>query len=123
MVQPGSDEIPSRGPHRGGPRNHHALRHGLYAKYLPELEWLDEKGIKLRGMDRASMRWRIVMRRSMIVGDDVRNLKDALRLLKVMGIASFRLRKALKIKAELKQAQTKLRWEAFFRRPGKDDEG
>lgn len=88
---------------------------------LPELEWLDEKGIKLRGMDRASMRWRIVMRRMMMVG--VRNLKDALRLLKVMGIASVRLRKALKIKAELKQAQTKLRWEAFFRRGGKDDEG
>ena len=117
MVRPGSKEIPARGPHRGGPRNHHALKHGLYAKYLPELEWLDEEGVELKGMDRAIMRWRIVMRRVMLVGDEARTLEDAMRLLKVMGIASVRLRKALKLKADLKHKQTELRWEAFFRRP------
>jgi hypothetical protein len=122
MVRPGSEEIPSRGPHRGGPRNHHALKHGLYAKYLPELEWLDEEGNGPQGLERAIMRWRIVMRRVMLVGDEARTLEDALRLLKVMGIASVRLRKALKLKAELKHAQTELRWAAFFRRPGKVEE-
>jgi phosphoribosylformylglycinamidine (FGAM) synthase PurS component len=68
------------------------------------------------------MRWRIVMRRVMLVGDEARTLEDALRLLKVMGIASVRLRKAIKLKADLKHKQTELRWEAFFRRPGKVEE-
>jgi hypothetical protein len=67
-------------------------------------------------MDRAIMRWRIVMRRIMIVGYDVRTLDEALRYLKLMGLASVRLVKALRHKQMLQDLQMELRWKAFFRR-------
>jgi hypothetical protein len=99
---------------RAGPRNHLALKHGFYAKYLPEFEWLAEDGREPQGMDRAIMRWRIVMRRVMIVGHDVDNLEDAMRYLKIMGLASHRLCKALKFQREMRELKMQLRWAAFF---------
>jgi hypothetical protein len=115
LVPPGSEEIPSRAPFRAGPRNHLGLKHGFYAKYLPEFEWLAEEGIEPQGMDRAIMRWRIVMRRVMIVGADVDNLKDAMRYLKIIGYASVRLCKALKFQQQMRDLKVQLQWVDFFR--------
>ena len=115
LVPPGSPEIPSRGPCYAQPRNHLALKHGFYAKYLPEFEWLAEDGREPQGMDRAIMRWRIVMRRVMIVGHDVDNLEDAMRYLKIMGLASHRLCKALKFQQQMRDLQVHLQWVDFFR--------
>lgn len=97
LVPPGSDEIPSRAPFRAGRRNHLSLTHGFYARYLPEFEWLAEEGKEPPpGMDRAIMRWRIVMRRITIIGRDVDNLEDALYYLRLVGYCSVRLVKAMK---------------------------
>ena len=115
LVPPGSPEIPSRGPCYAQPRNHLALKHGFYAKYLPEFEWLAEDGREPQGMDRAIMRWRIVMRRVMIVGYDVDNLEDAMRYLKLTGLASHRLCKALKFQQQMRDLQVHLQWVDFFR--------
>jgi integrase/recombinase XerD len=114
LVPPGSQDIPSRGPCRAGPRNHLGLKHGFYARYLPEFEWLAEDGNEPQGMDRAIMRWRIVMRRILIVGDGVDNLKDAMRYLKLTGLASHRLCKALKFQQQMRDLQVQLQWAAFF---------
>jgi integrase len=114
LVPPGSEEIPSRGPRRAQRKNHLALRHGFYAKYLPEFEWLAEDGREPQGMDRAIMRWRIVMRRILIVGDGVDNLEDAMRYLKLTGLAAHRLCRALKVQQEMRDLQMQLRWAAFF---------
>ena len=115
LVQPGADEIPSHAPCSAQPRNHLALTHGFYAKYLPEFEWLAEDGIEPQGMDRAILRWRIVMRRILIVGDGVQTLEEAMHYLKLTGLASVRLVKALKYRQLLRDLQVKLQWEAFFR--------
>jgi hypothetical protein len=69
-------------------------------------------------MDRAIMRWRIVMRRILIVGDGVDNLKDALRYLKLTGLASHRLCKALKFQQQMRDLQVHLQWVDFFRQRG-----
>ena len=115
LVPPGSEEIPSRAPFRAGRRNHLALTHGFYAKYLPEFEWLAEDGNEPQVVDRAIMRWRIVMRRILIVGDGVDNLKDAMRYLKLTGLASHRLCKALKFQQQMRDLQVHLQWVDFFR--------
>jgi hypothetical protein len=116
VIVPGSTEIPARGPHRAGPRNHLALTHGFYARYLPEFEWLAEEGIELDLIDQIILRWRIVMQRIMIVGYDVQTLQDALYYLKIIGWASVRLVKAIKLKQELRDLEIKMQWEEFFRR-------
>ena len=92
------EETPSRGPCRTKPRNHLALEHGLTAKYLPEFEWLAEQGVQLQEIDWVILRYRVVMRRAMLVGNEVRTLEEAIRILKVMGIAACRLVKAIKLK-------------------------
>jgi hypothetical protein len=114
LVPPGSDKVRSRGPCRAQPRNHLALTHGFYAKYLPEFEWLAEEGKEPLGMDRAIMRWRVVMRRICIVGYDVDNLKDALRYLRLTCLSAHRLCKALKFQREMRELKMQLRWAAFF---------
>ena len=115
LVPPGSEEIPSRAPFRAGHRNHLALTHGFYARYLPEFEWLAEDGKEPLGMDRAILRWRIVMRRITIIGRDVEDLEDALYFLRLIGYCSVRLVKAIKFQQRMSELQTKLRWDAFFR--------
>jgi len=116
LVAPGSDEIPSRAPFRAGPRNHLSLTHGFYARYLPEFEWLAEEGKEPPpGMDRAILRWRIIMRRITIIGRDVEDLQDALYYLRLVGYCSVRLVKSIKFQQEMRELQMKLRWDAFFR--------
>ena len=78
-----------------------ALKHGFYARYLPEFEWLAEQGVQLPEIDWVILRCRVVMRRAMLVGEDVRTLEEAMRILKVMGIAAFRLVKAVKLKQKM----------------------
>jgi integrase len=95
------EQTPSRAPCRTKPGNHLALQHGLTAKYLPEFEWLAEQGVELPEIDWVILRYRIVMRRAMLVGEDVRTLEEAMRILKVMGIAAYRLVRAVKLKQEL----------------------
>ena len=77
------------------------MEHGLTAKYLPEFEWLAEQGVQLQEIDWVILRYRVVMRRAMLVGEDVRTLEEAMHILKVMGIAAFRLIKAVKLKQKL----------------------
>jgi hypothetical protein len=93
-----TEEIPSRGPCRTKPRNHLALTHGLYAEYLPELEALEELGMAREEIEKKSLRWRIVMRRAFALLNDDETLKEAMRLLEVMGIAGHRLGRILKSK-------------------------
>jgi hypothetical protein len=51
----------------------------------------------------------------LIVGDDVDNLKDAMRYLKLTGLASHRLCKALKFQQQMRDLQVHLQWVDFFR--------
>ena len=95
----------SRGPCRARPRNHLALTHGLTAKYLPELEWLAEQGVNLEGLDATILRLRVVVRRAMILGNEVRTLKEGMRLLDALGTAAVRLAKVLKVRHELREAE------------------
>ena len=99
----GQEQTPSRGPDRAKPGNHLALQHGLTARYLPEFEWLAEQGVQLQEIDWIILRYRVVMRRAMLVGEDVRTLEEAMRILKVMGIAACRLVKAVKLKQEMER--------------------
>ena len=107
----GSAPVPSRGPCRAWRRNHLALKHGFYARYLPEFEWLAELGFRPKGLDGAVVRWRVVMQRAAILGNDVTTLKDGLRVLKILGWASVRLGKALKLRKELRDEE----WEQYLR--------
>jgi integrase len=100
------EPAPSRGPWQAQPGNHFALQHGLTARYLPEFEWLAEQGVQLPEIDWVILRYRVVMRRAMLVGDNVRTLEEAMRILKVMGIAAFRLVKAVKLKQKLESGSS-----------------
>jgi hypothetical protein len=94
----GDEGTHSRGPCRTKPGNHLALQHGLSARYLPEFEWLAEQGVELPAIDWVILRHRVVMRRAMLVGEDVRTLEEAMRILKVMGIAACRLVRTVKLR-------------------------
>jgi len=113
--QPGSGQAPSRGPCRAGRRNHLALKHGFYARYLPEFEWLAELGFKPKGLDGAVVRWRVVMQRAAILGNDVTTLKDGLRVLKILGWASVRLGKALVWRRRLRDEEREREWQVYLR--------
>jgi integrase len=113
--RPGSGQIPSRGPFRAGPRNHLALKHGFYARYLPEFEWLAELGFRPKGLDGAVVRWRVVMQRAAILGNDVTTLKEGLRVLKILGRASVRLCKALMWRRKLRDEEREREWEEYLR--------
>lgn len=99
------EDLSVRGPCRARPRNHLALTHGLTAKNLPELEWLAEQGVNPEGLDATILRWRVVMRRAMILGNEVRILKEGMRLLDALGTAAVRLAKVLKVRHELREAE------------------
>jgi hypothetical protein len=114
-LRPGSGQVPSRGPLRAGPRNHMALKHGFYARYLPEFEWLAELGFKPKGLDGSVVRWRVVMQRAAILGNDVTTLKEGLRVLKVLGMASVRLGKALVWRKKLRDEEREREWEEYMR--------
>jgi hypothetical protein len=112
---PSSEPVPSRGPHRAAPGSQLALKHGFYARRLPEFQWLAELGFKPKGLDGAVIRWRVVMQRAAILGNHVTTLKDALRVLKIMGRASFRLCKALKLRKELRDEEREREWQQYLR--------
>jgi len=104
-------QIPARGPDRAQPRNHRALKHGLSARYLPELEWLEEKGIRLEGLDREILRQKVVMRRVLMVWSETMSVEEKIRLLKVMGIASLRLRRRMVARWKLREAAKRAEWD------------
>jgi integrase len=86
-------QVPSRGPNRTKPRNLLALKHGLTANYLPELEWLEENGIRLRGIERQIVRWRVVIWRAVMLSYDVDSVKKAIPLLEAEFSAGIQLSK------------------------------
>src|SRR3990170_2990108 len=104
-------QIPRRGPDRAQPRNHRALKHGLSARYLPELEWLEKKGIRLEGLDREIVRQRVVMRRVLMVWSERMSVEEKIRLLKVMGTASVRLRMRMGARWKLRKAAKQAEWD------------
>jgi integrase len=112
---PGSAQVPSRGPHRALPGSQLALKHGFYARRLPEFEWLAELGFKPKGLDGAVVRWRVVMQRAAILGNHVTTLKEGLKVLKILGMASFRLCKALKLRKELRDEEREREWQVYLR--------
>ena len=107
-------QIPRRGPDRAQPRNHRALKHGLSARYLPELECLEEQGIRLEGLDREIVRQRVVMRRVLMVWSERMSVEEKIRLLKVMGTASVRLRKRMVTRRKLREAAKQAEWDEAF---------
>ena len=113
-LPPGSGQVRSRGPFRAWRRNHLGLKHGFYARYLPEFEWLAELGFKPKGLDGSVVRWRVVMQRAAILGNDVTTLKEGLRVLKVLGMASVRLGKALKFRKELRDEEREREWQEYL---------
>ena len=108
-------QAPSREPCRTKPRNHLALRHGLRAKYLPELEALEEQGMQLSGLERELVRWRVVVRRAASLSGEAETLKEGLELLEAGSTAAVRVGKVLKYMDESKEAAeaaAKAEWDA-----------
>ena len=103
--------IPARGPGRAQPRNHRALKHGLSARYLPELEWLEEKGIRFEGLDREIVRLKVVMRRVLMLWSETMSVEEKIRQLKVMGTASVRLRRRMVARWKLREAARQAEWD------------
>jgi integrase len=114
-AEDGDQEVPSRGPCRAGPRNHLGLKHGLYAKYLPELDQLAEQrvgGRQLKELDREIFRLRAVMRRVLILTEQPESLKEAMRALEAGGTAAVRIAKAKLLKKNLRD----LKLEVFIKK-------
>ena len=88
-------QAPPRGPCRTKLRNHLALRHGLRAKYLPELEEMEEQGMQLRGLERELVRLRVVVRRAAKLSGEAETLKEALEMLEAGSTAAVRMGKVL----------------------------
>ena len=97
-------QAPPRGPCRTKLRNHLALRHGLRAKYLPELESMEEQGMQLRGLERELVRLRVVVRRTAILSGEAETLKEGMQLLEAGGTAAVWLGKVLKFMDESEEA-------------------
>jgi phosphoribosylformylglycinamidine (FGAM) synthase PurS component len=107
-------QAPPRGPCRTKLRNHLALRHGLRAKYLPELEWMDEQGMQLSGLERELVRWRVVVRRAAMLSGEAETIKEAVELLEAGSTAAVRVGKVLKYMDESKvvaEAAAKAEWD------------
>jgi hypothetical protein len=104
-------QAPPRGPCRTKLRNHLALRHGLRAKYLPELEWMEEQGMQLRGLERELVRWRVVVRRAAILSGEAETPKEGMHLLEAGSTAAMRVGKVLKYIHESEEAAREAEWE------------
>jgi integrase len=82
---------PSRGPGRFQLRNHMALKHGLRAKYLPEMEWLDAQGYEPGIFDRERFRLKTVWQRAMILVEEAETTKERMDLLEAAMMAVLKL--------------------------------
>ncbi len=95
----------SRGPRRAGARNHLGLKHGLYAKHLPELERLAEQGVELEGVEREIFRWRTVMRRALAMTAQPITTEEGIRALKAAIKAARRSAQASLLRTKLREAE------------------
>lgn len=95
----------SRGPCRAGARNHLGLKHGLYAKYLPELERLAEQGVELEGPEREIFRWGAVLRRLLALTAQPISTAEGIRALKAATKAARRSAQARLLRAKLREAE------------------
>lgn len=85
------------------------LTHGLYARYLPEFEWLAEQGVQLDMAGAAELRWRIVVRRANYFAARAETLREAALHLKAMGTAAVRLAGTLKLRREFEQLRGEIK--------------
>jgi integrase len=90
-------KIPSRGPWRFKSDHHINLRHGARAKQLPELEWLEQHGMRLEGIERLVASNRIVAARSLVLSWETNSVKELLGLLDAAGQAVLRAERLLKV--------------------------
>jgi integrase len=86
-----NDAMPSRKPGRAEPGNRRGLRHGLYAKSLPEMETLEEMGMHFEGRTLEIVRNRMVLLRIATFYGEPKSLEEALTLLRVTGRAATRV--------------------------------
>ena len=91
-------KIPSRGPWRFKPGHRINLQHGAHAKQLPELDWLEQHGVLLEGIERQVARNRIVAARSLVLSRETNSVKEMLGLLDAAGQAVLRAERLLKIR-------------------------
>ena len=89
------EPIPSRRPGRAQPGNHLNLRHGFYARYLPEMETLEQQGVQWGRWERVIVRSRIVFRRAVVLSREATSLEDCLILLDIAGIQGLRIANAI----------------------------
>ena len=90
-------QAPSRGPCRLQPGNHMALKHGFYARRLPELEELDREGVELEGWKREIMRYRIVALRAFTLSDYVETWEETVNMFLIAVAAAMRVGKAMEM--------------------------
>jgi integrase len=96
-------QTPSRGPCRTKPGNLLALRHGLRAKRLPEMEWLEEKGVRLKGFDRELVRLRVIIGRALILYEEAVTNEEKIHLLLAASTAGMRVGRLLKKRHDLRE--------------------
>ncbi len=89
--------IPSRGPWRFKPGHHINLRHRARAKKLPELDWLEQRGLRLEGIERQVARNRIVAARSLLLSRETNSVNELLGLLDAAGQAVLRAERLFKM--------------------------
>jgi len=94
----------SRGPCRLQRGNHAALRHGLQARFLPELEALEKEGVKLTAWERKVVRNRIIEWRALMLTEEAKSIEEMMWLLDATRITTMRVAKLLLLRKKEKHA-------------------
>ena len=90
-----NEDLPSRKPGRAQPGNRLNLRHGYYAKSLPEMEAFERAGIRLEGTERLILMNRFVILRTLIISRDAKSIEQMAILLNIAGKAAGRVAKLI----------------------------
>ncbi|MDD2942836.1 MAG: tyrosine-type recombinase/integrase [bacterium] len=96
-----------RGPNRARPGNQQALLHGFYVTHLPD-EWLQYyELLNHMGVDGEIVWLRLMILHALKLSSQVKDVKESIRLLNVVGLASTRVGQLMLQRLQIKTHQRK----------------